>query len=581
MAPAQWPLDNGSISSPTVRCGSKNVAACLHRVQRATLLVVSRVAKRPRLLRLLAGLIALGLGIAYWYHKYYNIKPVFRSDMDSTMRVVPTFNADRIQARWTDESFECVGWHETDTCEPENTYPRRELAKMRGCSEMVERRKAGYCEVRNRTSGATLRLMVTSCHSVVNRDFTCEMARDFSEFALLAEHYQHTPMATSLTLPTAQQHPPTHAILMIVYDKVLPSAYAAIRVLRDHGCKLPIEMWYRPDEMSVDVPIIDELTRDFNVHMREIFDKRARGFHTKPYAVYYSSYDNVLLLDADNIPVRDPSYLFDDETFLREGAVFWPDYWQPDNSLFDVHSHSLVWQLLQMEYWDQFEQESGQVLINRRRSMAALNKLMYYSTHEPHLIDQLQLVWGDKDLFRLAWHNTSTPYHMIERPPAIGGIYSYAKRVFCGLAMVQYDPQGEILFFHRNSVKLDGSAHQPHTITHIQQYRASRSPAEYRVGQIIAELGQESCYHIRSNKTVDGEFPTFITPIEYTPFAAIEPLAIQYSIVGRKLHEAGFARVRLGESLLYLSLIGVLVVAYWRYMKRSQGKHLPARWKSY
>ncbi|EQC41517.1 hypothetical protein SDRG_01482 [Saprolegnia diclina VS20] len=581
MAPSQWPLDNGSISSPALRCGSKNVASCLRRVQRSAVLFAVRVSKRPRLLRLLGLLVALGLGVAFWYHKYFNIKPVFRSDMDSTMTTIPHFNADQIHTRWTDESFECIGWHETDTCEPENTYPRRELAKMRSCSEMVERRKAGYCEVRNRTSGAILRLMVTSCRSIVNRDFTCDMARDFSEFSLLAKHYQHSPMATSLTLPTAQQHPPTNAILMIVYDKVLPSAYAAIRVLRDHGCEIPIEMWYRPDEMSADVPLIHELTRDYNVHMREIFDKRAVGFHTKPHAVYYSAYDNILLLDADNIPVRDPSYLFEDPTFLRDGAVFWPDYWQPANSLFDVHSHSLVWQLLGMDFWDQFEQESGQVLINRRKAKDALNKLMYYSTHEPHLIDKLSLVWGDKDLFRLAWRNTSTPYHMIERPPAIGGIYSYAKRVFCGLAMVQYDPTGNIVFFHRNSVKLDGSANQPHTITHIQQYRSSRPASEYRVGQIIAELDQESCYHIRSNKTMDGELPTFITPIEYTPYAAIEPAAIKYSIVGRKLHEAGMAHLHFGESLVYLCVIGAVILVYWQYMKRAQGKHLPARWKSY
>ncbi|OQS02749.1 hypothetical protein THRCLA_04913 [Thraustotheca clavata] len=576
----RWPLnENGSISSPTLSCGKRNVMACLRRVQRSTYIFLPRLAKRPRLLRFLGIFIAFGLGIAFWYTKYYNVRPVFRSDMDSTMKSFPHFNADTITTPWTDESFECIGWHETDSCEPENTYPRRELEPMRSCSAMVERKKAGYCEVRNRTSGETLRLMVTSCRSVVNRDFTCEMARDFSEFALLAKHYQHTPMATSLTLPTAQEHPPTYAILMIVYDKVLPSAYAAIRVLRDHGCTLPIEMWYRPDEMSVDVPLIHELTRNYNVHMREIFDPRARGFHTKPHAVYYSAYDNILLLDADNIPVKDPSYLFQDETFLKEGAVFWVLI--TGNHQIRSLIHSLVWQLLQMEYWEQFEQESGQVLINRRRAKDALNKLMYYSTHEPHLIDKLQLVWGDKDLFRLAWRNTSTSYHMIERPPAIGGIYSYAKRIFCGLAMVQYDTKGEIIFFHRNSVKLDGSAHQPHTITHIQQYRAHRPASEYRVGQIIAELGQESCYHIRSNKTVDGEFPTFITPIEYTPYSAIEPLAIHYSILGRKLHEAGFARWNLQESLIYLSVIGALIVVYWWYMKQTHGKHLPARWKSY
>ena len=39
------------------------------------------------------------------------------------------------------------------------------------------------------------------------------------------------------------------------------------------------------------------------------------------------------MLDSDNIPVRDPAFLFDSFEFKELGAVFWPDYWkdQPEN----------------------------------------------------------------------------------------------------------------------------------------------------------------------------------------------------------------------------------------------------------
>jgi alpha 1,2-mannosyltransferase len=442
VAQKRWPIDNGTMQSPGIRRACIHIRACFHAIHRKAFLLVYAVYNRPRVMRLLVFLLALVLIVVLWYTQVYNAMPTFRSDMDSTMKSRPNFQVDTISTRWTDDNFQCLGWIETDTCEPENTYPRRAL-ETKSCTAMIERKKAGFCQVRNKTSGLFMRFMMTSCRSVVNRDFTCEMARNFSEFALLARDYEHAPMATSLDLYSASSshsnnsnHHQDHrhhnsrsstnaAIVMIVYGKVMASAYAAIRILRDHGCKLPIEMWYRPDEMSMYHPIVVELVTNYNVHMREIFDPRAKGFHTKPHAVYYSAYDNILLLDADNIPVKDPTYLFEDPAFLRDGALFWPDYWQPDNSLFDVHSHSLLWQLLQMEFWDQFEQESGQVLINRHRSKAALNKLMFYSSHESNLIDQLSLVWGDKDLFRLAWRNTSTPYYMVQRPPAIGGIYRY------------------------------------------------------------------------------------------------------------------------------------------------------------
>lgn len=44
-------------------------------------------------------------------------------------------------------------------------------------------------------------------------------------------------------------------------------------------------------------------------------------------------FDDVLMLDSDNIPVRDPAFLFDSVEFKELGAVFWPDYWkdQPEN----------------------------------------------------------------------------------------------------------------------------------------------------------------------------------------------------------------------------------------------------------
>lgn len=443
-----------------------------------------------------------------------------------------------VLAPWTNASYECIGWKRTHSCrvkdpdkpEDDTDPPEKDFL---GCAEEIGPHNAGYCIVRNRTSGDLFKLMISACDSLPNGYYTCDMARDFSEFGLHSVRYEHRPLAPSLARPSTRA--PSNGVLMIIYDKVLPSAYATIRMLRVQGCDLPVELWYRPDEMSMDNPIVHKLLADYNVRMRPIFDKRARGFHVKPYAVYYSNFDNVLLLDADNLPAKDPTYLFEEPEFLKTGAIFWPDYWQPPNSLFQLTNTSLLWQLSGVSYVDMFEQESGQVLIDRRKSKKALDKLMYYSTHEPRMMENLHLIWGDKDLFRLAWLNASQPFHFITYPPAVGGLdLREDKGVFCGLAMIQHDVQGNLVFFHRNSIKLDGLPDQPRILTHIQEYALDGDPRDYRIFQAVY-AHKECCYYIGTENLADGREATQITPVDQTMYSAIEELAIQFSNEARQL----------------------------------------------
>ncbi len=63
----------------------------------------------------------------------------------------------------------------------------------------------------------------------------------------------------------------------------------------------------------------------------------------KQQAMLLSQFDHVLLLDADNFAVVDPTYLFDSHEYVTTGALFWPDFWQPRNTIFNVHEESLLW----------------------------------------------------------------------------------------------------------------------------------------------------------------------------------------------------------------------------------------------
>lgn len=36
----------------------------------------------------------------------------------------------------------------------------------------------------------------------------------------------------------------------------------------------------------------------------------------------------MLLLDSDNLPLIDPTELFESEPFVKHGNLFWPDFWK-------------------------------------------------------------------------------------------------------------------------------------------------------------------------------------------------------------------------------------------------------------
>jgi hypothetical protein len=50
-------------------------------------------------------------------------------------------------------------------------------------------------------------------------------------------------------------------------------------------------------------------------------------FQIKAAAVINSAYKEVLYLDSDNVPVRDPAFLFTIPSYKSTGALFWPDFW--------------------------------------------------------------------------------------------------------------------------------------------------------------------------------------------------------------------------------------------------------------
>lgn len=360
-------------------------------------------------------------------------------------------------------NLQCVGWRTTRGCSPDGA---RRPAKDQNCTQVVSKGESGYCEVEDVDSGERFRVMRRHCNSIRQGvPFRCKDAPQFVNFRVQADNTVQATLKPGFALPNVDltKESPRDGIVMVVYPKLLASAYATIRVLRNVlNCQLPIEIWFRPDEMRTNDTILEPLRHlaatEGNITFQEIHDPRSKRFVAKIHAIYHSTFDRVLFLDADNVPVRDPIFLFESPEFEKTGAIFWPDFWHPGNSIFGIHGNSLLWELLDMPFVDMFEQESGQLVVDRRRHAAPLELVRFYALHRPDFFSSLRLVWGDKDLFRFAWLKLEIPFTMIQTPPGMAGTIfdSFLRSDFCGMTMVQHDADEEILFMHRNQHKLTG-----------------------------------------------------------------------------------------------------------------------------
>jgi alpha 1,2-mannosyltransferase len=372
-------------------------------------------------------------------------------------------------------NFTCLGWRQTGGCSPDGP---REPDNDASCSKNIKAGASGYCLVRDETTGAELQVMRVNCSSMREEvRFNCRQAADFARVApqidALIDAKRREEEKKEETVQVATE--PKNGVLMVVYPKLLASVYSTIRLLRSYGCSLPVELWYLESEMGNnpmnESRLLQALATEYGpISLRGIAQGDVDGFNSKVFALAHSELDQVLFLDADNSPVKDPTYLFAAPEFVNTGALFWPDFWHPVNTIFNVNKQSLLWELVGTPFVDMFEQESGQLLIDRRRAGVALEVVQLLALRKPDHFERLKLLHGDKDLFRLAWLKTNTSFHMIQTPAAAAGMVK-AKH-FCGMTMVQHDPQGDMLFLHHNGKKLiaEDANSKTRVWTHLQSF---------------------------------------------------------------------------------------------------------------
>ena len=137
----------------------------------------------------------------------------------------------------------------------------------------------------------------------------------------------------------------TKGIVTTAVGPFLPILVVTLRMLRRTGSKLPVEVFVESWE-SYEKAACEEILPTLNARCLVLSDVLATTpndiepskYQVKAFALLMSSFEDILLLDADSIPMEKPDGMLSSEPFSSTGLVTWPDYVSRFQSILEIFS---------------------------------------------------------------------------------------------------------------------------------------------------------------------------------------------------------------------------------------------------
>ncbi|KAL8872358.1 MAG: hypothetical protein Q9174_002000 [Haloplaca sp. 1 TL-2023] len=246
---------------------------------------------------------------------------------------------------------------------------------------------------------------------------------------------------------------------MLAGGKYTAFATTGLGMLREVGSELPVEVWVK-DGTEENDEWCKELAKE-GMACRRLSDYMdtellVHGYQLKICSILFSSFERILFLDADNVPVRKPDSIFTSKSFTDTGVVMWPDYWKHTGSPLLPYIVGLSQESSEMLREDQTA-ESGQLVWDKKRHWKALCLAAYYNYYGPQhyytMISQGWAGWGDKDTFLIALRALQQDFYMV--PHKLKTLF--VNGTGHGVGMLQADPTKtadyEPMFLHSNMIK--------------------------------------------------------------------------------------------------------------------------------
>jgi len=256
----------------------------------------------------------------------------------------------------------------------------------------------------------------------------------------------------------------TRGIVTTAGGPYLPVALVSIRMLRETGSTLPVEVFLSTWK-EYDPVICGKVLPTLNaqcVILQDIFDhdpatRKAKHsgidkYQYKIMSILFSSFEDVLFLDSDCFPIHDPESLFRSEPYVSTGLVLWPDFWFPSESplFFEIAA------IRPPPIYQRASTEAGEILYSKRKHELSLLLATYYNYYGPNFFYPLQSQGapgeGDKETFLWSAAALDETFHTVKKSVHALG-YVTQSGDWKGSAMAQFDP---IQDFNPASIPNDG-----------------------------------------------------------------------------------------------------------------------------
>lgn len=275
---------------------------------------------------------------------------------------------------------------------------------------------------------------------------------------------------------SAKPAPKGSGIVFVGGIKFTWLAMIGIEQLRSLGCDLPIEVFigteddYEADFCENLLPMYNgkcTYLKDEIPNLNSKIDVKISGYQYKLFSILVSEFENILFLDADNVPVRDPTPLLESKIFKKTGLVIWPDAWARTTNpkYYNIAGIKVTKEIVRGEFrkfksisklnlntevnFHDFKgtlpnpsSESGMILINKKTHAKTLLLSLYYNIYGPKvyysIFTQGSAGEGDKETFIAAATVLDKPYYQVMQPFKFIG-YHYDNK-FNSKALGQADP---------------------------------------------------------------------------------------------------------------------------------------------
>lgn len=256
-------------------------------------------------------------------------------------------------------------------------------------------------------------------------------------------------------------------------------AFLIIKTLRNMGTTLPVEVLIPPGDEG-ETEFCNKILPKYNskcIYVSDILPRETiekfvfKGYQFKSLALIASSFENLLLLDADNFPIKPLDNIFNEEPYVSTGLVIWPDFWRRTthplyydiagiavdkkkrvrNSRDDITPPAVYTKDLKdlsdvpLSDLDgtipDVSTESGQLMINKTKHLATALLSLFYNVNGPTwyypIFSQKAAGEGDKETFIAAANFYGLSFYQVRTRTGVEGYHD--EDGFHGVAMLQHD----------------------------------------------------------------------------------------------------------------------------------------------